>query len=130
MSFHPARSIDQVIALLRQRGRITYRVLKREFSLDDEQVADLKEELIEGQELAVDKDGKVLIWVGDGALPSESSPSPRSPPTASAPAPQSGVPEAERRQLTLMPLISWVQTGHPIAGVDENRLHLFGALYK
>ena len=57
--------VDQVIELLRQRGRISYRVLKREFALDDEQIEDLKEELIEAQDLAVDKDGKVLIWAGD-----------------------------------------------------------------
>ena len=29
--------VDQVAQLLRQRGRISYRVLKREFGLDDEQ---------------------------------------------------------------------------------------------
>jgi hypothetical protein len=57
--------VDQVVELLRRRERISYRVLKREFSLDDEQLEDLKEELIEAQELAVDKDGKVLIWAGD-----------------------------------------------------------------
>ena len=27
--------VDQVIALLRQRGRVTYRTLKRQFQLDD-----------------------------------------------------------------------------------------------
>jgi hypothetical protein len=56
--------VDRVIELLRSRGRIMYRALKREFDLDDEFIEDLKEELIEGQELAVDKDGKVLVWAG------------------------------------------------------------------
>ena len=28
--------VDQVIALLRQRGRVTYRTLKRQFQLDDD----------------------------------------------------------------------------------------------
>ena len=69
--------IDQVSALLQRKGRITYRSLKLEFDLDDEQLDVLKEELIEGQELAVDKDGKILVWTGDDERPS--SPQPRAP---------------------------------------------------
>ena len=34
--------VDQVIALLRQRGRVAYRTLKRQFQLDDEALEDLK----------------------------------------------------------------------------------------
>ena len=30
--------VDQVIALLRQRGRVTYRTLKLQFMLDEEQL--------------------------------------------------------------------------------------------
>ena len=41
--------VDQVIALLRQRGRVAYRTLKRHFQLDDEALEDLKEELIEAE---------------------------------------------------------------------------------
>ena len=41
--------LDQVITLLRQRGRLTYRTLKRQFELDDAALEDLKEELIYGQ---------------------------------------------------------------------------------
>jgi hypothetical protein len=37
--------VDQVIALLKQRERVSYRVLKREFALDDEAIADVKDEL-------------------------------------------------------------------------------------
>jgi hypothetical protein len=47
--------LDQVVALLRQRGRMTYRALKREFQLDDAGLEDLKEELINAQHLAVDE---------------------------------------------------------------------------
>ena len=36
--------LDQVIALLRQRGRVAYRTLKRQFQLDDEALEDLKVE--------------------------------------------------------------------------------------
>ena len=34
--------------------------------MEDEALEDLKFELIEGQELAVDKDGKMLVWIGEG----------------------------------------------------------------
>ena len=61
--------LDQVIALLRQRGRLTYRTLQRQFQLDDEALEDLKLELITGQRLAVDDEGTVLVWTGDTATP-------------------------------------------------------------
>ena len=57
--------LDQVVALLRTRGRVTYRALKLQFHLDDEQMEALKEELIEAQRVAADEDGKVLVWVGE-----------------------------------------------------------------
>ena len=38
--------LDQVIALLRQRGRVTYRTLQLQFTLNDEQLAALKDELL------------------------------------------------------------------------------------
>jgi class 3 adenylate cyclase len=57
--------LDQAIDMLRRRGRLTYRALKRQFNLDDAYLGDLKEELIEGQRLAVDEQGKVLVWRGD-----------------------------------------------------------------
>src|SRR5215471_5691581 len=56
--------LDQVIALLRQRGRLTYRTLQLQFQLDDEHLEALKDELIEGQRLAVDEAGRVLVWTG------------------------------------------------------------------
>src|SRR5919109_372841 len=56
--------LDQILDLLRRRGRVTYRALKREFQMDDAFIEDLKEELIYGQQLAVDEDGRVLVWTG------------------------------------------------------------------
>ena len=41
--------VDQVIALLRQRGSVTYSTLKRQFQLDEAALEDVKNELIEGQ---------------------------------------------------------------------------------
>src|SRR5262252_5257848 len=60
--------LDQVIALLRQRQRVTYRALQRQFSFDDTYLEDLKAELIDAQRLAVDEEGKVLVWTGDAGL--------------------------------------------------------------
>src|SRR5262249_27678897 len=59
--------VDQAIALLRQRGRLTYRTLQLQFQLDAEHLEALKEELIEGQRLAMDEDGRVLVWTGPPA---------------------------------------------------------------
>jgi class 3 adenylate cyclase len=56
--------LTQVRSLLRQEGRISYRLLKRQFLLDDETLEDLKFELIDIQGLAADKDGKMLVWAG------------------------------------------------------------------
>src|SRR5438093_305164 len=56
--------LDQVLALLRQRQRVTYRALKLQFQLDDEALEALRDELIEAQHLAADEAGKVLVWTG------------------------------------------------------------------
>ena len=57
--------LDQAIAMLQRRGRLTYGALKRQFQLDDAYLEDVKAELIEGQRVAVDEDGRVLVWTGD-----------------------------------------------------------------
>jgi class 3 adenylate cyclase/tetratricopeptide (TPR) repeat protein len=59
--------LDQVLDLLRQRGRVTYRALKRQFDLDDAVLEDLKAEIIEAHRLAVDEEGRVLVWTGNAA---------------------------------------------------------------
>ena len=100
--------LDQVVALLRQRQRVTCRALKRHFQLDDAVLEDLKVELIKGQRLAADEDGDVLVWTGDGASASV--------PAALAPAPLTYTPsylaekilttrsalEGERKQVTVL----------------------------
>ena len=62
--------VEQVRTLLQREGRVSYRVLKREFTLDDEDLEDLKSELIDAKRVAVDEDGKVLVWVGNSSLAS------------------------------------------------------------
>src|SRR5215831_17488820 len=102
--------LAQVSELLQREERVSYRALKVQFSLDDDHLEALKNELIETKRLAVDERGRVLIWV-DKTPPSDSStmrPSPVAPlpdlrpdrliqnaPLAITPP----FPEAERRQL-------------------------------
>jgi hypothetical protein len=57
--------LDQVVELLRRRGRVTYGALRLQFGLNDEQLAVLKEELIDAQQLARDEEGRILVWTGD-----------------------------------------------------------------
>src|SRR5262245_54947879 len=56
--------VGHTIAWLQREGRVSYRALKREFDLDDEYIEDLKVELIDTKELAIDKEGKMLVWIG------------------------------------------------------------------
>ena len=66
--------LDQILDLLRQRGRLSYRALTIQFALDDKALEALKEELIEVHQCAVDQDGKMLVWTGETA-PSSPAPS-------------------------------------------------------
>jgi len=61
--------LDQAIAMLKRRGRLTYGTLKRQFQLDDAALEDLKNELIAGQRLAVDEQDNVLVWTGTEVSP-------------------------------------------------------------
>jgi hypothetical protein len=92
--------LDQVVDLLRRRGRVTYRALKREFQVDDAFLEELKAEIITAQRLAVDEQGAVLVWVGEAGtppVPREDAPSPQAEPCGD----ERRHPEAERRQLTV-----------------------------
>ena len=71
--------LDKVQELLTQRGRVSYRALKIQFHLDDEALEALKEELIEVHHLAVDQDGRMLVWAS-AASPTPVPSSPPSPP--------------------------------------------------
>ncbi len=57
--------VAQTLAWLQREERVSYRALRLEFDLTDDVLDALKEELIEIKELAVDKDGKMLVWVGN-----------------------------------------------------------------
>jgi class 3 adenylate cyclase/tetratricopeptide (TPR) repeat protein len=69
-------ALRQVLDLLQREKRVSYRVLKRRFGLADDDLEDLKEDLIYAKQLAVDEEGRVLVWAGA----SEAIPPPTSPP--------------------------------------------------
>src|SRR5262245_66673248 len=89
----------QVIALLQCEQRLSYRALKRQFALDDEDLEALKDELIYAKRLAVDEDGRVLSCLG-GRPPvhhPHSNPPPPQPPTTRLPPSPSPRPNPPRR---------------------------------
>jgi class 3 adenylate cyclase len=104
--------LDQALAMLQRRRRVTYSTLRLQFHLDDEQLAALKDELLYSQPHVVDDAGRGLVWTGDTDMPPDVSPS--SPPPVSAESPQGQTvqdaptpvvlcsADAERRQLTVM----------------------------
>jgi hypothetical protein len=101
--------LNQTIAMLHQHGRVSYRALKRQFALDDAFLEDLKYELIEVQQRAMDHDSTMLVWTGATA-------SVAAPETVQAPAPLTYTPpylaekiltsrsalEGERKQVTVL----------------------------
>jgi TOMM system kinase/cyclase fusion protein len=105
--------LDQAIAMLQRRGRVTYQTLRLQFQLDEEQLEALKEAILFAYPQVVDAAGRGLVWSGDaGAIspPSSVSPpsveprvtlAPRVGTTAVSP-PEPHPPEAERRQLTVL----------------------------
>jgi class 3 adenylate cyclase len=107
--------LDQAIAMLQRRGRVTYRTLRLQFQMDEEQLEALKEALIDAERLAVDEEGRVLVWAGPPASPPAVSASQvvaqdnsldQAPPVADVSATTAGqgpsLPDAERRQLTVL----------------------------
>ena len=105
--------LAEIVALLQRQGRVAYGALKRRFKLDDDYLDDLKTELIEAQRLAVDENGRILVWVGEH----DAAPAPPAPVDSSAaPAPLTYTPphltekilttraalEGERKQVTVL----------------------------
>src|SRR5215468_2117883 len=105
--------LDQAIAMLQRRGRVSYRTLTLQFHLDAESLEALKEELLEVHQLARDQDGKMLVWTGDNG---PASPPAAPQPLATTPAPLAYTPpylaekilttrsamEGERKQVTVL----------------------------
>jgi len=68
--------LTQVRELLEREGRVAYRILKRRFVLDDDDLEDLKADLIDARRVAVDEEGKVLVWTGGTTVVSSQPPIP------------------------------------------------------
>src|SRR5215831_62319 len=77
-----------VLAMLQQEQRLSYRVLKLRLQLDDDTLEALREDLIYAKKLAVDEEGKVLVWAGGagaGATPAAPTREPARPPRSYTP---------------------------------------------
>src|SRR6266571_5650678 len=105
--------LEQAIAMLQRRGRVTYQTLRLQFQLDEEHLEALKDAILFAYPQVVDAAGRGLIWSGEaGAIPPPTSAFPQSvePPVTLAPRvgttavspPEPQPPEAERRQLTVL----------------------------
>src|SRR5262244_1623745 len=57
--------LDQAIAMIQRRGRLTYRTLQRQFQLDEDALSDLKDELLFAHSQVHDEAGRGLVWIGD-----------------------------------------------------------------
>src|ERR687888_415034 len=57
--------LDNAIAMLQRRGRLTYSTLKRQFQLDEDALNDLKAELLYAHPEVRDDAGRGLVWTGD-----------------------------------------------------------------
>ena len=69
--------LDQAMAMLQRRGRLTYSTLKRQFQLDDAALDDVKNELLFAHPQVHDEAERGLVWTGEAAT---------APSTSSAPA--------------------------------------------
>jgi class 3 adenylate cyclase/tetratricopeptide (TPR) repeat protein len=68
--------LDQALAMLQRRGRVTYRALKQQFGLDDDHLEALKDELLYAHPHVIEDDGRGLIWTGETRLTSTPGPPP------------------------------------------------------
>jgi class 3 adenylate cyclase len=105
--------LDQVVDLLRRRGRVTYRALQREFQLDEDTLTDLKDELLYAHPEVRDDAGRGLVWTStpdtvSTVVAPAASPQDR-PPLAYTPAHLAeqilaarGTLEGERKQITVL----------------------------
>src|SRR5712691_7100471 len=97
--------LNQAIALLQRQGRVSYRALKRQFDLDEAYIEDIKLELIEVHQVAVDQDNTMLVWTGGAAAPP--------PPAADAVAVQARAQDAAPRAYTPPHLTAKILAARP-----------------
>ena len=88
MSF--LETVDRARTFLERHRRVSLRALRKEFGFDPETLAELSDELVQVQRVAV-VDGDVLVWVGQRLVPLRP-PAPRRPRPTLAPIPRSTSP--------------------------------------
>jgi tetratricopeptide (TPR) repeat protein len=71
--------LDQALAMLQRRGRVTYRTLQRQFQLDEDALNDLKDALLYAHPEVHDDAGRGLVWTGAPDTAPPVAPSPASP---------------------------------------------------
>jgi hypothetical protein len=67
--------VEQIRGFIERNGRVSQRMLRRQFDLDDEELDEVIEELVDVQQVAV-RDGNVLAWAGASTAPSSAPPRP------------------------------------------------------
>src|SRR5207249_8841441 len=88
--------VTQALTLLQRERRLSYRVLKLRLQLDDDTLEALKEDLIYAKKLAVDEEGRVLVWTGGTS----------SAPTTASPVSLPATPEASLAWIPMNPTAS------------------------
>jgi hypothetical protein len=63
--------LDQALAMLQRRGRVTYRTLQRQFYLDDDTLSDLRDALLYAHPEVHDDAGRGLVWAGESSRASQ-----------------------------------------------------------
>lgn len=87
--------LNETTQILRNRGKISFRAIKRQFGIDDEYLEDIVYELVEILNVARSKDNRMLEWIEDPTFHLEK------PGDADHKSSDQAV-KAERRQLTVM----------------------------
>jgi class 3 adenylate cyclase/predicted ATPase len=117
--------LTQILDLLQREGRVSYWALKHRFDLSDEDIEGLKNEIIEAKRLAIDEQGKVLVWTGSIASEREvAADTAKDASTVKYP-----VPEAERRQLTVL-FCDLVDSTKLASQLDPEDLHTVVRAYQ
>src|SRR4029453_1466151 len=71
--------LDQAIAMLQRRGRVTYQTLRLQFQLDEEHFEALKDAILFAYPQVVDAAGRGLVWSGEAStIPPPTPASPQS----------------------------------------------------
>jgi hypothetical protein len=61
--------LEQVLALVQQQRRVSYRAIKRRFEVEDDFLEDLKEEILFAHPHIVDEEGRGFVWTDPETVP-------------------------------------------------------------